>query len=123
IYAGSDVILVPSIFEPCGLTQLISMRYGALPVVRRTGGLADSVFDHDDDQEKAQAAGMETNGFSFDGQDEAGIAYALVRGLEKCKGDGAWWGRMAARNMQQDWSWNRPALEYIELYWGAAKKS
>eukprot|EP00271_Cylindrocystis_brebissonii_P019716 TRINITY_DN6165_c0_g1_i1.p2 TRINITY_DN6165_c0_g1~~TRINITY_DN6165_c0_g1_i1.p2 ORF type:complete len:1113 (-),score=272.03 TRINITY_DN6165_c0_g1_i1:5404-8742(-) len=121
IYAGCDMILVPSIFEPCGLTQMIAMRYGSIPVVRRTGGLNDTVFDVDNDKERARLAGIEVNGFNFEGADSAGMDYAMNRAISAWYDGRDWWNSLAARVMEQDWSWNRPALDYLELYYGARK--
>ncbi|KAL4419296.1 hypothetical protein ABPG77_001628 [Micractinium sp. CCAP 211/92] len=122
IYAGCDIFLVPSMFEPCGLTQMIAMRYGTVPVVRKTGGLNDTVFDVDDDQARAAALGMEVNGFSFEGMDAPGMDYALNRALTRYFGERGWWNDLAKRCMQIDWSWNSPALDYLELYYHALKK-
>ncbi|CAL4997199.1 unnamed protein product [Urochloa decumbens] len=121
IYAGSDFILVPSIFEPCGLTQLVAMRYGTIPVVRKTGGLYDTVFDVDNDKERARAQGLEPNGFSFDGADSRGVDYALNRAISAWFEARSWFHSLCKRVMEQDWSWNRPALDYIELYHSASK--
>nr|CAB3482364.1 unnamed protein product [Digitaria exilis] len=124
IYAGSDFILVPSIFEPCGLTQLVAMRYGAIPIVRKTGGLYDTVFDVDNDKERARAVGLEPNGFSFDGADNNGVDYALNRQAQAISAwfdARSWFHSLCKRVMEQDWSWNRPALDYIELYRSASK--
>ncbi|KAM4101812.1 hypothetical protein ACB094_05G173800 [Castanea mollissima] len=121
IYAGADFILVPSIFEPCGLTQLTAMRYGSIPVVRKTGGLYDTVFDVDHDKERAQAQGLEPNGFNFDGADAAGVDYALNRAISAWYGSQDWFNSLCKTVMEQDWSWNRPALDYMELYHAACK--
>ncbi|KAJ0017433.1 hypothetical protein Pint_09928 [Pistacia integerrima] len=136
IYAGADFILVPSIFEPCGLTQLTAMRYGSIPVVRKTGGLYlesrpfneyvisrlyDSVFDVDHDKERAEAQGLEPNGFSFDGADTAGVDYALNRAISAWYDGREWFNSLCKKVMEQDWSWNRPALDYMELYHSARK--
>ncbi|EFJ50113.1 hypothetical protein VOLCADRAFT_58732, partial [Volvox carteri f. nagariensis] len=121
IYAGSDLFLVPSMFEPCGLTQMIAMRYGTIPVVRKTGGLVDTVYDMDHDEDRARAKGMETNGFSFEGTDFAGMDYALNRALSCWYSDKPLWHSLRRRAMQQDWSWNSPALDYLELYYKALK--
>lgn len=121
IYAGADFILVPSIFEPCGLTQLTAMRYGSIPVVRKTGGLYDTVFDVDNDKDRAQAQGLETNGFSFDGADTGGVDYALNRAISAWYNGRDWFNALCKSVMEQDWSWNRPALDYLELYHAARK--
>lgn len=121
IYAGADFILVPSIFEPCGLTQLVAMRYGSIPVVRKTGGLYDTVFDVDDDKERAQSQGLEPNGFSFEGTGSSGIDYALNRAIHTWYNGRELFNLLCKRVMEQDWSWNRPALDYIELYYAARK--
>ncbi|KAL6659428.1 hypothetical protein ACP70R_003468 [Stipagrostis hirtigluma subsp. patula] len=121
IYAGSDFIIVPSIFEPCGLTQLVAMRYGTIPIVRKTGGLYDTVFDVDHDKDRARARGLEPNGFSFDGADSNGVDYALNRAISAWFDSRSWFQSLCKRVMEQDWSWNRPALDYIELYLSARK--
>ena len=132
IYAGCDMILVPSMFEPCGLTQMIAMRYGSVPVVRQTGGLRDTVFDVDHDKERAAweihgsddytMKGMDgTNGFSFEGTDENSLDYALNRAIDCWYNDRAFFHKLQERVMGQDWSWNKPALDYIELYYSAIK--
>ncbi|OMO76835.1 Glycosyl transferase, family 1 [Corchorus capsularis] len=121
IYAGADFILVPSIFEPCGLTQLTAMRYGSIPVVRKTGGLYDTVFDVDHDKERAEAQGLEPNGFNFDAPDGAGVDYALNRAISAWYDGREWFYSLCKRVMEQDWSWNRPALDYLELYHAAKK--
>jgi len=121
IYAGCDMFLVPSMFEPCGLTQMIAMQFGTVPVVRRTGGLADTVYDVDHDEERAAAAGMRTNGFMFDSTDAAGMDYALNRAISMFYNDRPGWNTIVARIMQQDWSWYSPALDYTELYYKALR--
>ncbi|KAM0870415.1 hypothetical protein ACQ4PT_040015 [Festuca glaucescens] len=121
IYAGADFILVPSIFEPCGLTQLTAMRYGSIPIVRKTGGLYDTVFDVDDDKDRAHEQGLEPNGFSFEGADSNGVDYALDRAITTWYDARDWFNSLCKRVMEQDWSWNRPALDYMELYHSARK--
>uniref|UniRef100_A0A7C9CYN3 starch synthase n=1 Tax=Opuntia streptacantha TaxID=393608 RepID=A0A7C9CYN3_OPUST len=84
-------------------------------------GLYDTVFDVDHDLERAQAHGLEPNGFSFEGADPAGVDYALDRAISAWYDGKEWLNLLCKRVMEQDWSWNRPALEYIELYHAAHK--
>lgn len=111
IQAGADAILVPSRFEPCGLTQLCALRYGALPVVARVGGLADSVIDAN---EMALASGVGT-GLQFAPVTRDALVSAIQRAVELWQEPEAW--RTVQRNaMQADVSWQRPAAHYAALY-------
>jgi starch synthase len=111
IYAGVDALLMPSRFEPCGLNQLYAMRYGTVPIVRRVGGLADTV---DDPGDEALAAGRGT-GFCFD-RDSIDDLYGAVHRATKLFGDRAGWSRLVASAMGRDWSWNASAGAYVQLY-------
>jgi starch synthase len=102
IYAGSDCLLVPSKYEPCGLTQMIAMRYGTIPLVRKTGGLADTVDDS-------------RTGFVFDRYSAEALGTALSRVIA-CWHDPGRWVRMMASGMREDFSWNRSARMYRALY-------
>ncbi|XP_022632992.1 probable starch synthase 4, chloroplastic/amyloplastic isoform X3 [Vigna radiata var. radiata] len=112
IYAASDMFIIPSIFEPCGLTQMISMRYGAIPIVRKTGGLNDSVFDVDDDTIPSQFR----NGFTFVNPDEQGLNGALVRALNLFKNNPERWKQLVQKDMNIDFSWETSSAEYEDLY-------
>ncbi|HUL67008.1 MAG TPA: glycogen synthase GlgA [Burkholderiaceae bacterium] len=111
IIAGADVIAVPSRFEPCGLTQLYGLRYGTLPLVRSVGGLADTVVDASD---SAIAAGTAT-GFSFANATTNELLGAIRRAGELYRSPAVWLGVMM-RAMAQDFSWNKAATEYREVY-------
>jgi starch synthase len=111
IYAGSDAILVPSRFEPCGLTQLYALRYGALPLVRRVGGLADTVVD-------ATAANLTegiATGFAFDGDNTAALMSAIARVTSLFPERKIWQGMMR-RAMTRDFSWAASARQYTAIY-------
>ncbi|KAK7260441.1 hypothetical protein RIF29_26485 [Crotalaria pallida] len=112
IYAASDMFIIPSIFEPCGLTQMISMRYGAIPIARKTGGLNDSVFDVDDDTIPSQFQ----NGFTFLSADEPGINSALERAFNLFKNNTESWQQLVRKDMNIDFSWDSSAAQYEELY-------
>ena len=109
IYAGCDALLVPSRFEPCGLTQLISMRYGSIPIVRETGGLKDTVqpynlFDNTG------------NGFTFD-RYESGLLYdAINRAKTLYFENRKYWDEMVVRDMNKDVSWQQSAKQYKDMY-------
>jgi starch synthase len=108
IYAGSDIFLMPSRFEPCGLGQLIAMRYGSIPVARRTGGIADTVSDYDD------STGTGT-GFLFDRYSAEDLVRGLDRALLKYS-DRSRWNHIVKQAMESDFSWNKSAAMYTEVY-------
>ena len=109
IYAGCDALLVPSRFEPCGLTQLISMRYGAVPIVRETGGLKDTVQPYN-------AFENTGNGFTFD-RYESGLLYdAINRAKTLYFENRVYWDDMVVRDMNKDVSWERSAKQYKDMY-------
>lgn len=107
IYAGADVILIPSKFEPAGLVQLEAMRYGAIPLVRKTGGLADTVFDYDPEHGKG-------NGFVFEKFDAQALLVTIVRAHENYRNKREWKG-LVERAMNQDFSWKNSARKYLAL--------
>jgi starch synthase len=111
VQAGCDTILVPSRFEPCGLTQLYGLRYGSIPVVARTGGLNDTVIDANDAALQAGAA----TGFQFSPVDQPTLEHTLQRAAE-CYADEALWRGMQKRGMASDVSWTRSASAYAQLY-------
>ena len=109
IYAGCDALLVPSRFEPCGLTQLISMRYGAVPIVRETGGLKDTVQPYN-------AFENTGNGFTFD-RYESGLLYdAINRAKTLYFENRVYWDDMVVRDMNKDVSWEKSAKQYKDMY-------
>ncbi|XP_022715603.1 probable starch synthase 4, chloroplastic/amyloplastic isoform X2 [Durio zibethinus] len=112
IYAASDMFIIPSIFEPCGLTQMIAMRYGSVPIARKTGGLNDSVFDVDDDTIPHQFR----NGFTFTTPDEQGVNGAFERAFNLYKNNQKSWQQLVRNDMNIDFSWDSSASQYEELY-------
>ncbi|MCD6415603.1 MAG: glycogen synthase GlgA [Planctomycetes bacterium] len=118
IEAGSDVFLMPSKFEPCGLNQLYSMRYGTVPIVRRTGGLAETVVDYDENA--ADAA--EATGFAFEPYEPTALLMAVRRALDLWSRKEKWRALML-NGMKQDWSWGRVARQYASVYREAIRKA
>uniref|UniRef100_A0A2P2LQR0 starch synthase n=1 Tax=Rhizophora mucronata TaxID=61149 RepID=A0A2P2LQR0_RHIMU len=119
IFAASDMFIIPSIFEPCGLTQMIAMRYGSIPIARRTGGLNDSVFDVDDDNIPMQFQ----NGFTFLSPDEQGLNGALDRAFNYYRNDSEGWQQLVQKDMSIDFSWEDSASRYEELYSKSAARA
>jgi len=114
VYAGSDIFLMPSLFEPSGLGQLVSLRYGTIPVVRRTGGLADTISDYNPRNQTG-------NGFVFDEYTGEALAEAIGRAIELWTHKDKWWNLML-RSMALSYSWEIPAKKYVRIYKAAIKE-
>jgi starch synthase len=109
IYAASDMFLMPSMFEPCGLGQLIALNYGSVPIVRETGGLKDTVTNFDPTTKGG-------NGFSFANYDSSDMLSAIERALSLYKTDKAAWGEIVRRGMNEDFGWGASAKRYVDMY-------
>lgn len=112
IEAGSDMFAMPSRYEPCGLNQMYSLAYGTLPIVRQTGGLADTIVHLTPDT----LADGTANGFSFCDADISGLNWAIEQAVRCYKTDRPTWQKMMLNGMGQDFSWRHSAQQYIEFY-------
>ncbi|MBF0154789.1 MAG: glycogen synthase [Magnetococcales bacterium] len=112
IYAGADMCVVPSLYEPCGLAQMIALRYGTVPIVRAVGGLADTVFDWD----YASLPREQRNGFVFEHPDNPGLESALHRALGLYRERRDLWRHLLITGMKNDFSWRNSAGDYLNVY-------
>lgn len=108
ITAGCDMFLMPSIYEPCGLNQMYSLNYGTVPIVRKTGGLADTVIDYHENMKTG-------NGFSFEEKSPSALYETIVRAVDVFS-DKREWNKIMKRGMKKDFSWTNSALVYTSLY-------
>src|ERR1035438_6081018 len=114
IEAGADIFLMPSLYEPCGLNQIYSLKYGTVPVVRATGGLDDTIEEWNPEQ------GTGT-GFKFKGRSAGALLTAIERALAAFE-DQAGWKRLMLNGMARNYSWEQPAREYAAVYEEAAQR-
>ena len=112
IYAGADLILLPSAYEPCGLTQMIGLKYGTVPVVRNTGGLADTVFDAN----HAHRPYHERSGYVFNDYNAPGLESALHRAIGLWYGHPKYFRELMVNGMRYDYSWNHPGRDYLNIF-------
>lgn len=113
IYAGADMIIVPSNYEPCGLTQMIGLKYGTVPIVRGVGGLVNTVFDRDYDETHLPE---QRNGYVFYQTDHHAIEFAIDRALGLWRNAPEEFHQLVVQGMNYDYSWNYPGKDYLEIY-------
>ncbi|MDQ5956782.1 MAG: glycogen synthase [Candidatus Rhabdochlamydia sp.] len=111
IFAASDLFIIPSLFEPCGLTQMIAMRYGTIPIARMTGGLVDTVFDIDTSNKPFE----KRNGFTFAFADQQGVNWALERAIT-CYKNHKKWQQIIKAGLNYDSSWKKSTKQYLCIY-------
>ena len=109
VYAGADLFLMPSQFEPCGLSQMIALRYGCIPIVRETGGLRDTIVPYN-------VYTDEGNGFSFANYNAHEMLFTIERAVKYWNEDKPMWQRMMLRGMEERFDWKKPAKAYLALY-------
>lgn len=109
IFAGADMSLVPSRYEPCGLNQLYSLKYGTVPIVRATGGLTETVEEFSFEEDSG-------TGFKFSEEDPATLEMTILKAVSCYRDESGGWKRLMTRGMNKDFSWNRSARDYLELY-------
>ena len=112
IYAGADMILIPSVYEPCGLTQMVAMKYGVVPIVRRVGGLADTVFDANYSDKPFE----ERNGYLFDDLTDRALESAMGRAIGLWFSYPEYFRQLRINGMNADNSWHQPAQQYLDIY-------
>lgn len=112
IYAGADMLIVPSLYEPCGLTQIIGLRYGTVPIVRAVGGLADTVFDRDYSDKPEQ----QRNGYVFHDTDYIALESAMHRAIDLWYHDPDQFHQLMVQGMEQDYSWRYAGQHYLNIY-------
>ncbi len=128
IYAASEMFLVPSVFEPCGLTQIVAMRYGSVPIVRSVGGLVDTVIDNDDANRHGSAAGFRYDGtitndsWMSEVDADANDFVACFQRANEVYGTDRW-GELILNGMRADCSWTIPSMQYVKLYHEAVRRA
>jgi len=112
IYAGADMIVVPSLFEPCGLTQMIALKYGTVPIVRAVGGLMDTVFDRD----HSNRAPDDRNGYTFHQMEQGALEETMRRAIGLWHGFPGEFRQLMTNGMKYNYSWNHPGQDYLNIF-------